>query len=107
MALLLFALQKEPRGAEQELEEQKNYCGALCSALKKKTVNPGFAKTLQHRFLCLPRPTSCGEVENRKTRTRVARFLDEDSDRNGRTERSGICAVSHLFIERTSVNVVS
>ncbi|CAK8990611.1 unnamed protein product [Durusdinium trenchii] len=51
MALLLFALQKEPRGAEQELEEQKNYCGALCSALKKKTV---ILTCLQGVFGCVP-----------------------------------------------------
>lgn len=52
MSLLLFALQKEPREQEQELDGQsQRYCGALCSALRKRTV---MFICLQGIFGCVP-----------------------------------------------------
>lgn len=52
MSLLLFALQKELREVEQDMdEESRRYCGALCSALKKRTV---ILTCLQGIFGCVP-----------------------------------------------------
>ena len=52
MSLLLFALQKETREVEPEMDEQsRRYCGALCSALKKRTV---ILTCLQGIFGCVP-----------------------------------------------------